>query len=172
MSEKDGDNSVMFVNNDKASKEPQECLADFVRLNNIQLKKINFQNPVNNSSLSAKEMGVDLSKIIKTVVFKDENGSVYAAIVRGQQDVDTKIIKKFYKIKDLRLIARDDVIKEIGYPAGGVPPFGFAAKFILDSSLDSDEVVYAGGGSVYSLIEIKISEIERVAQSNKIKISK
>lgn len=154
------------------NKNPEDRLADFVKLHNICLKNINFQNPVNNSSLSAKEMGVDLSKIIKTIVFKDENGSVYAAIVRGQQDVNTKIIKKLYKIKDLRLVARDDVIKEIGYPAGGVSPFGFVAKFILDSSLDSDEVVYAGGGSVYSLIEIKISEIERVSRPDKIKISK
>lgn len=157
---------------DKGGKEPQERLADFVRLHNVQLKKIDYQNPVSDSASSAKEAGVDLSKIIKTVVFKDEQGRVYAAIVRAEQGVDRKIIKKLYKIKDLRLIPRDEVVKEIGYPAGGVPPFGFLARFLLDAGLDSNEVVYAGGGSTRSLIKIKISEIERVTQPNKIKISK
>jgi prolyl-tRNA editing enzyme YbaK/EbsC (Cys-tRNA(Pro) deacylase) len=137
----------------------------------VKLRQIFYQNPVNNSLSSSKEAGVDLFKIIKTVIFEDEKSRIYAAIVRAQKRVDTKKIKKLFGIRDLHLIPFDKVEGIIGYPAGGVPPFGFSAEFVIDLDLDDSEIVFAGGGSIFTLIEIEVREIRRISKARRVQIT-
>lgn len=91
----------------------------------------------------------------------DEQKHRYAVILRATRNVQTALLKKHFRVKNLTLILREKVLEEIGFPAGGVPPFGFHAQFIIDADLHKDEIVYAGGGTIHTLLCISVSEIRR-----------
>lgn len=54
------------------------------------------------------------------------------------------------------------MLAKTGYPAGGTPPFGFAATFLMDERVFERDFVYAGGGSEHGLIKITPRELQRV----------
>ena len=122
---------------------------------------LRFSDSVQNSALSAVAAGCCIEKVLKTILFEDAGGSLYAAIVRGSDRVDRASVKRAFNASKLELVPFDQVIEKCGYPAGGVPPFGFAASFVMDSSLFDAEEVYAGGGDQNSLFRTTVGEIRR-----------
>jgi prolyl-tRNA editing enzyme YbaK/EbsC (Cys-tRNA(Pro) deacylase) len=54
------------------------------------------------------------------------------------------------------------MLAKTGYPAGGTPPFGFDAIFLMDERVYEKPVVYGGGGSDRALIRIAPAEMQRV----------
>lgn len=52
----------------------------------------------------------------------------------------------------MKLVPFDDVQKLTGYPAGGVPPHGFNAIWVMDEKVTTMDRVLAGGGTIYSLL--------------------
>ena len=54
------------------------------------------------------------------------------------------------------------MLEKTDYPAGGTPPFGFAAAFVMDERVFEKPMIYAGGGSEQSLIRIAPDELRRI----------
>ena len=67
--------------------------------------------------------------------------------------------------KKVKLADTATVLRLIGYPAGGVPPFGHAARVpvLLDAAVQRWEVVYGGGGDDPTLLRIAAAELARSA---------
>ena len=53
------------------------------------------------------------------------------------------------------------MLRHTGYPAGGTPPFGFEACFLVDERVMEAARVYGGGGSDHALIRIAPAEMLR-----------
>jgi len=54
------------------------------------------------------------------------------------------------------------MLEKTGYPAGGTPPFGFDATFLMDERVFEKAIVFGGGGSDRALIRIAPAEMQRV----------
>jgi len=80
------------------------------------------------------------------------------AIVDGASSVDLKRVEKLVG-KRVRVAGREEVLRLIGFPAGGVPPVGHNCKVILDERVLENEKVYGGGGDEKHLLLIPPSEI-------------
>lgn len=142
-------------------------LKRFIDDNHIDAELMPFNTLVDhkdNVLEAIKDMDIDFKDIVKTVVFIDqdktiEEGNAVVAIVPGESRVNRVKLKELCNSR-IKIAGSEEVLKLTGYPAGGVPPFGYDARFYIDKSLANKEsAIYVGGGSVYSLTRTKISEI-------------
>lgn len=147
-------------------------LLSYIKQHDLAVDYRTYTTAVDNSQEAAKQAGTNISNIIKTILFKDEHQRLYATILPGDCSVNRKPIKQAYSIKDLTLLSRSEVLQRTGYPAGGVPPFGFEATFLLDKSLESKKDVYAGGGDIHTLIYVSTQEIIRANNPRRINLTK
>ena len=135
----------------------------FLEENGIKSELKRFENPVSSCEESVNETGVEISRIVKTVVFFDKKGNIFAAIVPGTERVDRKKIKQRYQTGKLKIASPEEVLEKTGYPAGGVPPMGFQAKFVMDPKVLKRKEVFTGGGSTHCLMKIKPEEIKKAS---------
>lgn len=137
-------------------------LEALLKKHGVVYERIIYDESVKDSKSSATASKLDLNKIVKTVLFKTKQKSVISVIIRSTERVDKSKVKGAINSGKLELIQFDSVIDYVNYPAGGVPPFGYDAIFIMDSDLGDDELVLVGGGTIYSLIKIKIKDIKKL----------
>jgi len=148
----------------------------FIEDNSLDAELVPFNTLVDhkdNVLEAIKGMNISLDDCIKTIIFYDQDkplleGNAVAAIVPAMARVDKTKVKELCKSR-IKIAGSEEVLKLTGYPAGGVPPFGFQARFYMDKSLvnlvdptnkkNVENNVYAGGGSAYALSKTKISEI-------------
>jgi prolyl-tRNA synthetase len=61
---------------------------------------------------------IPVEKTTKTILFETENGTVIAAAVRGNREIDTRKLKKLVGCKSLELASEDTVKRVTGSPVG------------------------------------------------------
>ncbi len=113
------------------------------------------------SASAAQAVGCDVAQIAKSIVLKGEQG-LYIFILSGDKRVDLARASAIVGEK-LSLAKPDEVLARLGYPVGGVPPFGHAeqVKTFVDKSVLRFEEVFASGGSEDTLLRIRVSELLR-----------
>ncbi len=158
-------------------KEYEEKLAKYIKDNKVKAEQIFFDDLVDsheNVLKTIKEKEIDFKDIIKTVVFIDldnklEYGNAVIGIVPANLRVSKDKLKKACNLK-VKISSQEQVLILTSYPAGGVPPFGFKAKFFIDSSLKNKNEVYAGGGSIRTLIKTTIKEVVKANKAEFVNI--
>ena len=147
-------------------KQYEEKLFKYIKENNIKAEQIFFEELVDhkeNVLKTIKEKEINFKDIVKTIVFIDLNkeleyGNSVIGIVSSEARVNKEKLRKMSNSK-VKIASADQVLILTSYPAGGVPPFGFKARFYLDETLKNKNIVYAGGGSIRTLIKTSINEI-------------
>lgn len=126
---------------------------------NISAKHISFNQSCHSVKEAADSVGAKETDFIKSICFIDSNDNLIVAIVKGEDKVNKSMIES--EINDKINIAKPkNILKKSGYPCGGIPPFGYEAKFFIDSNVMKMDEVYAGGGSSQSLIRISTDLIK------------
>ncbi len=129
---------------------------------------------------AAVALGVDAEQIIKTLLFLVEKPGEAAApaspvivISNGERRVDKKLLADHFQVgnKRIKFAPADVVLDLLGYPAGGVPPFGHRTRLpvLLDATVTSlpsrfDDVIYGGGGDHHTMMKLTVTELVRVVQ--------
>ncbi len=129
---------------------------------------------------AAQVLGVATAQIIKTLLFlidaSGTDGTVPNPVVvisNGVSPVDKRPLADHFGVgkKRVKLAPAAIVLDLLGYPAGGVPPFGHRNRLpvILDAAILALEeeyggVIYGGGGDDRSMIELTVGELRRVTQ--------
>ena len=160
-------------------KQYEEKLKQYIKENNIKAEQLFFDNLVDhreNVLKTIKEKEINFNDIVKTVVFIDLNkeleyGNGVIGIVPANSRVNKDKLRKISNSK-VKIASGEQVLILTSYPAGGVPPFGFKARFYLDKSLKNKDIVYAGGGSQRTLIKTTIKEILKANESEIVDILK
>jgi prolyl-tRNA editing enzyme YbaK/EbsC (Cys-tRNA(Pro) deacylase) len=117
---------------------------------------------------AAAALGVAPAQIIKSLLFlvRDEPVLVIAC---GDATVDRRILTERFGVgkKQIKLAGADEVLMILGYPVGGVPPFGHtkAVPVLLDRAVQAWDVVYGGGGDDHTLLRIAPDELARVTNA-------
>ncbi len=147
-----------------------EKLLQFIKENDIDAELVHSEALVDhkdNVLEAIKNMNIKFEDIVKTIIFYDQDkplveGNAVVAIVPAESRVDRLKVKKLCGSR-IKIAGAEDVLKLTGYPAGGVPPFGFKAKWYIDKSLiDKKGTIYAGGGSLNKLLKTRVSEIVKI----------
>ena len=117
---------------------------------------------------AAAALGVAPAQIIKSLLFLVRDASVLV-IACGDATVDRRVLTDRFGVgkKQIKLADAETVQRCLGYPVGGVPPFGHAnnVPVLLDRAVLAWDVVYGGGGDDHTLLRIAPEELARVTKA-------
>lgn len=135
---------------------------------------------------AAAALGVETEQIIKTLLFlielPDRNDGPQPVVVigHGETRVDRKRLSEHFGVGKKRIeMAPAPVVAELlGYPAGGVPPFGHrtALPVLVDAGLLGLEErhhgeIYGGGGDDRTMMRLTVAELLRVTQPQLVRLT-
>jgi prolyl-tRNA editing enzyme YbaK/EbsC (Cys-tRNA(Pro) deacylase) len=123
---------------------------------------------------AAAVLGVEPDQIIKTLLFLVGNPAAPAPVVviaNGERRVDTRRLARHFGVdaNQVKLAPPKIVLEVLGYPAGGVPPFGHrtAVPIIVDTAVVQLEerfggVIFGGGGDDRTMLELSVADLLRI----------
>jgi prolyl-tRNA editing enzyme YbaK/EbsC (Cys-tRNA(Pro) deacylase) len=127
---------------------------------------------------AASALGVEADRIIKTLLFlvqlpgEGTNRSQPLLVIScGEHRVDHRSLADHMGVgkKRVKLAPPAVVLELLGYPAGGVPPFGHRTTLpvLLDEALlrfAGDATIYGGGGDDVTMLALTVDELLRVVE--------
>ena len=139
--------------------------------------KINAQHLILDESChsveeAAKAVNAYKEEFVKNICMMDQNGNLIVAIVKGEDRASTSRVSKALNIARPRLATENEVLEGTGYPAGGVPSFGYRAEFLIDPRVTELTYVFTGGGSPNSLVKITVEDLLKVNKGLVVRIRK
>jgi len=137
----------------------EEKLRKYILENNINAEQLIFTKSCHTVQEAADVVGAEPEDFVKNICLIDDKDNLIVAIVNGEDRVSRSRVGKALNIEMPRVATEDEILEKTGYPCGGVPSFGYNAKFIIDSRVIEKEFVYSGGGSEYSLVRISSQEL-------------
>lgn len=118
-------------------------------------------------------LGVDRERIIKSMLFVDENGVPILAVVSGDRKVSEEKLAIACGASKVR-VARPSAVKSLtGYEAGALPPISHKKRIrtFIDPKVLGFEKVYGGGGAINALLEISPNDIKQLTNADVVDIS-
>src|SRR5450830_1378167 len=100
------------------------------------------------TTLSARELGVDEHDVVKTLVMQDEAGKPLIVLMHGDCKVSTKNLARAIPCKSVEPCKPDVAQRHSGYLVGGTSPFGIrkAMPVYVEASVLELERIYINGG--------------------------
>ena len=136
---------------------------------------------------AARVLGVEPEQIIKTLLFVLEPGehagqvpTAVVVIANGENRVSKKALGQHFGLnpKRVKLAPAATVIHLLGYPPGGVPPFGhrtplpiFVDQNVIALRERYADRIFGGGGDDRTMLELTVSDLLRVHQPTVLPLS-
>jgi prolyl-tRNA editing enzyme YbaK/EbsC (Cys-tRNA(Pro) deacylase) len=147
-------------------------IREYIEQNNLQAEHFEFATSCHTVEEAAKAVNASIGELVKNVCLISEDGRLIVAIVKGEDRVSTSRVGKILQIERPRLATADEILRYTGYPAGGVPSFGYPAVFLIDTKVTESAYVYTGGGTTNSLVKISTTELLRANQGQVVRVRK
>lgn len=123
---------------------------------------------------AAAALGVSADEIIKTLLFYIKGGP-HIVITNGVKHVPVRPLAAHFGVgrRQIKLAKAQQVLEVTGYPAGGVPPFGFTTELpvLLDRPLLRWEIIYGGGGDDRTMLKMRADELLRVTDATLVELT-
>jgi Cys-tRNA(Pro) deacylase len=74
---------------------------------------------------SARQLGVDEHRVVKTLVMQDERARPLVVLMHGDREVSTKNLARALRLKSVEPCKPEVAQRHSGYLIGGTSPFGF-----------------------------------------------
>lgn len=116
------------------------------------------KRPAYTSEDAARERGVHLSQIVKTMLLENRQGHTIVAVLPGDKKLHLRKLKKIAGVKDLRFADCQTVEKQMGFVVGAIAPVGELLKgmpIFADPAIFSEAVVDISSGDPAAGVEIK-----------------
>lgn len=144
-------------------------LHQYIREHQIAAELVQPVHETPTVTLAARAMGCHEDQIVKSVLFLIKDGDAHdvaLVITNGTAQIDYRKLAELFAVgrKRIRLAPPGVVLVLTGYPAGGVPPFGYPEPIatFVDQNVLAQPVVFGGGGDERTLMRITPPELLRV----------
>ncbi len=104
------------------------------------------------TAVSSRELGVDETYIIKTLIAEDENKNPLVILMHGNKEVSFKELARVTKKRSINISQPDKANKISGYLVGGTSPFGMRTScpvYVEKTIFDLDKIYINGGKRGY-----------------------
>jgi prolyl-tRNA editing enzyme YbaK/EbsC (Cys-tRNA(Pro) deacylase) len=149
-------------------------LAAFIAANNITAEIIRLGAHTPTVEAAAQVLGVQVEQVGKSILFMADDKPVLV-IASGINRIDYKRLADYLGLSRRRIrIANPEEVETIaGFVVGSMPPFGHKTKLrtLMDARTFEQSLFYAGGGDIDAMLRVAPSEIERVAQAEKVEVT-
>ena len=122
--------------------------------------------PARSAEESAERQGIELSRLLKTIVVRKSDTEHAFVLVPGDREIDWKKLRAHFGVSRLSLPPRDTAEAVTGYKPGTITPFGSATELpvILDSSAADVDLVALGGGEHGVNIHLSAAELRQLLE--------
>jgi Cys-tRNA(Pro) deacylase len=105
---------------------------------------------------SARQLGVDEHRVIKTLVMQDESARPMIVLMHGDRTVSTKNLARLIGVKRIEACRPDVANRHSGYLVGGTSPFGLrrSMPIYVEAGVLQLDHIYLNGGRRGFLIRI------------------
>lgn len=152
--------------------EHEQRIKNYMLENKIEGEHLIFEESCHTVEAAAKAVNATPEDLVKNICMVTEDGYLVIGIVKGEDRVSRKRVGKALGIATPRIATPEEILTKSGYPAGGVPSFGYKGHFLVDPRVMEKNLVYTGGGSPKSLIKISTEELQKVNQGLIVRIRK
>ena len=121
---------------------------------------------------SARQLGVDVHTIVKTLVFETIEQKPLIVLMHGDKEVSTKNLARHLGVKSVEAVTPEKVTKLTGYLVGGTSPFGTKTKMpvYVERTIFALERIYINGGKRGFLMEIEPTVIREIMSIKEIEV--
>ena len=122
-----------------------------------------FDSKVPTAAAAAAALGCDVAAITNSLVF-DVGGVPLLILASGAARVDTLLVARQLGTGRIRRATPDFVLQHTGQEVGGVAPVGHPEKIktLLDESLKTHKLLWAGAGDHNSMFSITYQDLHRI----------
>jgi len=141
-----------------------EDLRKYLEKMGASAKFFRFEEHTMTVDAAISRLGVSRNRIIKSMVFIDDEGLPILGIVTGEKRVSEKKLAIACKAKKVKRANSAQVKAFTGYDVGAVPPVGHKMQirtFIDEKVMFFDKVI-GGGGEINQLLQLSPAEIKRL----------
>jgi Cys-tRNA(Pro)/Cys-tRNA(Cys) deacylase len=113
---------------------------------------------------AAQKLGVEASRVFKTLVVKLDTGMLAVAIIPVAAKLNLKTMAKACSAKRATMADPKDVERSSGYVLGGVSPLGQKKRLlsVIDNSATNFESIFVSAGKRGLEIELAPSELQQL----------
>jgi Cys-tRNA(Pro) deacylase len=124
------------------------------------------------TAVSARELGVAESSVIKTLIMEDERKDPLVVLMHGDLQVSTKELARAIGVKAVTPCTPETAQRHSGYLVGGTSPFGTKKELpvYLEESILALPLIYINDGSRGFLVSLDPSELVRVLKPVLVKV--
>lgn len=152
--------------------DPVARLRAWIGERGIAAQVLEFTQSTHSVADAAKAAGASEDAFVKSICMVDGD-ALLVAIVKGEDRASTKRVAAALGLAGPpRLATPEEMLSRTGYPAGGTPPFGFEATFLVDERVMERADVYAGGGTDRALVRLATTELLRANGAKLVRIRK
>jgi Cys-tRNA(Pro) deacylase len=130
--------------------------------------------PVFTSEDAARERGVRVSQIVKTMLVIHPDHGVAAVLLPGDRRLDLRKVAAALGVKKVALLERDRVRATTGYEPGAVSPISMQSvrTFLLDPAILDEEYVDISSGRPDEGVELRSADLAALINPAVIQVSR
>ena len=119
-----------------------------------------------------KEIGYHPGCMIKTIIFRDKTSNTFVSVsLPSEKRINKEKLAEHLGISSKKLkFASEKEVAKLGFPIGGIPPFGFSSEQKVRSFIDedlmkpSDDVCYMGIGDNQKTLKLNAQSFQKVIE--------
>jgi Cys-tRNA(Pro)/Cys-tRNA(Cys) deacylase len=138
-----------------------EKVRRLVAARGLNVEHLAFETSCHSVAEAADAAKARPDEFVKSICLVAPSGRLAVAVVKGEDRVSASRVAEVLGEASFRLATPEEMLARTGFPAGGTPPFGFDATWLVDERVMERTVVYAGGGSDRALVRAAPEEILR-----------
>jgi Cys-tRNA(Pro) deacylase len=125
------------------------------------------------TAVSARELGVDEHRVIKTLIMEDDRKNPLIVLMHGDRQVSTKELARSTGVKTISPCTPETADRHTGYQVGGTSPFGTRKRmpvFLEETILDLPKI-YLNGGKRGFLVGLDPADMVRLLSPALVKVA-
>lgn len=130
---------------------------------NIHYSLKSHEKTVYTSEDAARERGVRLSQIVKTMLLSSSGGEVVVAVLPGDKRLDVKKVRKLTELKDLRFMDKWSVEQKLGLVVGAIAPIGdhlHGLRLFVDPTVFAESLIDISSGQPTAGLELSSEDLK------------
>lgn len=137
-------------------------VTEYLEKRGIQFRLKPHRNPVFTSEQAARERGIRLSQVAKTMVAQDASGNLYVAIVPGDRSLRLDKLRRAAGNPEIGLVPVAELQERFGLTVGAISPTQFialGARFYMDESVLAEEWIDISSGRPEAGVELAARDL-------------
>lgn len=114
---------------------------------------------VNSVEEAAAARGVELDRVIKTIVVRRGEGDLLMILVPGDRVIDWAKLRKVCGVSRMSLASAEEALQATGYSPGTITPFGSTTKLPVIADAAMGGLASIGGGAHGVAINVDADEL-------------